>query len=360
MKGLLHETKGFRPLYFHQDALYGAKGDRIYRTRDLGLTTEFVCELKRPAAHKAADRLELWRRLLRLDVYRMRILRDETLIMSFKGGIFVSSPGSVEANPSFKITRGSRPVSLAIDDDQQVVFGEYFSNPERGPVNIYRTSDGGQSWQIAHQFPSKSIRHVHGISYDRWENCFWICTGDYNDENQLLRASTDFSDIRVMRQGGQSNRFYFLQIFENAIVTATDTPLEPNYITVIDKRTMTADKVAGIENTNFYGCEVNGRIFMSTNAEPSAVNDTRSSHLWMGDLDCGIWQRILSFRTDWVDRMTYLPAIPPGLFQYPRIFFPEGHNTTGKLVCYAMGLKGHHGRMMVFDPTAFDGEPPIQ
>src|SRR5262249_16312088 len=77
-----------------------------------------------------------------------------------------------------------------------------------------------------------------------------------------------------------------------------------------------------IDNSSFYQCEVSGRIFISTNAEPSPVNDSAESHVWMGDIAGDSWRRCLSFHVDLYTRLSRLPGVPKGLFPYPPLFFP--------------------------------------
>ena len=191
------------------------------------------------------------RRLARTDTFRMRELSGGNRVYTFRKGVYTQKAGSQTAVCTMRITRGSRPVSLENNACGEIVFGEYFNNPSREAVHIYGSRDGGCNWQIAHTFEPGDIRHVHGITYDRWDDCYWICTGDYENENQLLRASCDFSNVRVVRKGGQHNRFFSLQVFEKTIVAATDTPSETNYVLVIDKQTGEARRALQIENSPF-------------------------------------------------------------------------------------------------------------
>ena len=39
--------------------------------------------------------------------------------------------------------------------------------------------DNGENWEPVYRFKAGSIRHIHGITYDKWDDCFWICTGDH-------------------------------------------------------------------------------------------------------------------------------------------------------------------------------------
>ena len=62
-----------------------------------------------------------------------------------------------------------------------------------------------------------------------------------------------------------------------------------------------------------------------------------------------IAEKAVSFSVDHWDRLSRLPGIPNALFQFPRIFFPEGYNSTGHLVCYALGVKKYEDCMLVYN-----------
>lgn len=332
---------GVKPLIYHGEWLYCSKFDKILKTKDYGESFEIVGWLDLQLSHAGVIRASsLAQRLLRAQVYRMRILPNGNIVYIFKGGIYTQRAGEVTAYLSHAIERGSRPISLANRGDDLIVFGEYWSNDARGPVHIYGSKDGGITWDVVYTFDAGSIRHVHGISYDRFEDCFWICTGDYDDECQLIKAAPDFSDIQIVRQGGQGYRFYSITVTEDTLLTATDSPIEPNHICLYNKQADRLDRVAPIENSNFYHCLIGRQAFVSTNAEASETHDETASHVWTGSLDDGGWHRLFSFPVDLPYRLSTTRFVPDGLFQFSRVHFPEGDAPGDVLVCYGTGLAG--------------------
>src|SRR5207249_3044949 len=153
----------------------------------------------------------------------------------FRRGIYVQAPGAPLAVRTFAVARGTRPVSLAVGRDGVIVFGEYWPNTRRSAVHIYASADSGTSWRPVYTFREGAIRHVHGISYDPWEDCFWICTGDNEAESLLLRASADFRNVTIVRKEAQSNRFFSLLVLEDRLLAATDIPHGQNHICAIEK-----------------------------------------------------------------------------------------------------------------------------
>ena len=132
------------------------------------------------------------------------------------------------------------------------------------------------------------------------------------------------------------------------MLTATDSATDINHICLYHKHTDRFERVAEIENTNFYHGVIGRQAFVSTNAEPSRVHDQSASHVWTGSLDGGDWQHLFSFPVDLPYRLSQTPFIPTGLFQYSNVYFPEGEAPDDVLVCYGFGLAGFSDRMMCY------------
>ena len=356
---LSRQVPHVRPLLFSGDRLYCSQGNQILATSDAGRTFQHVCTLSVSRSQRAASWSVLARRVLRFDVSRMCELAGGSRAYVAHGGVFVQRPFERTATCTMRVQRGSRPVSLATHPNGDVVFGEYWSNPKREAVNIFGSSDGGQTWRIVHTFDRGTIRHVHEIHYDRFEDCYWLGTGDYGTENRLIRASSDFSSVKTVRCGGQHNRFFSLQIFKDSIVAATDTPLEQNSVMVINKTTGHARQAVEIDNACLSMCTVDDRVFVSTAAERSEVNDDRISHVWASDRSLNRWDKIHSRPVDLIDRIGRMPGLRNGFFQHARFIFPDGTNEGHDLVCYGLGLKGQHDSMMVFDTLQLAQETPV-
>jgi len=330
---------------------------------DLGVTFREIGQIPILSKYAPVAKFsKLARRVLRMSTYRLRVLDGGNIIFTFKGGVYLLRAGEKQAVCQFVIERGSRPVSLAYKPGGMVIWGEYFDNRERGPVNIYGSCDLGETWQKVYSFNGE-IRHVHGITYDEYADCFWICTGDREGEERLIRANADFSKVDVVLKGGQKNRFYSLTVTPDVIWTANDSPNCDNFVRRYDKSTGEIDDIARIDNSSFYGCMVGERYFCSTNSERpernlprtfSQPNDYSATHVWMTNSRTSQARRVLSFPTDIWFKLSGLPKVHPVLFQYTRVFFPEGHNPTDKLVCHTIGTGGCDDCMLVYDISALE------
>ena len=77
--------------------------------------------------------------------------------------------------------------SICEDGDGNFYFGEYFMNPGRQSVRIWRVSSNLASWHIAAELAN--ARHVHGVYRDPFkEHSFWVTVGDFEGECYLLKT----------------------------------------------------------------------------------------------------------------------------------------------------------------------------
>lgn len=234
----IRTVKGYRPLCFYGNRLICSKYNRIYSTEDLGRSFNFIGSFKDPSRFSfLLSFSRLLRRIFRSTVYRLRVMDNGNIVFVFKGGIYLLRPGHGIAEKVLPITKGSRPVSLAHKPGGLIVFGEYHENRDREAIHIYGSNDFGETWRAVYTFPAGSIRHIHGITYDKWDDCFWICSGDFGSEVKLFRAGPRFGNVEVALEGGQANRFYSLVATKNKVVMANDSPNAANHICELDKKT---------------------------------------------------------------------------------------------------------------------------
>ena len=269
-------------------------------------------------------------RLCRDGFHSLAVLTSGHLVAAVPGAIAVLSPGGDEFRISHRISRGIRPLNIAVTDDDWILWGEYFDNSGRDEVYIYGSKDYGETWDVVHAFPKGKIRHIHNIVYDRWEKCLWILTGDYGEECKIIQASCDLKEMDVILCGNQQGRAVAIIPTQEALFFASDTPLETNYVYRLD-RSRKVSRLAALSGSSLYGCQVDDALFFSTVVEPSMVNENRDVRLY-GSLDGISWHTLLNWTKDrW----------PKKFFQYGNIILPAGNNTTGLLALTSIAVEGH-------------------
>ena len=282
-----------------------------------------------------------WRRFTSHTKLGFRMMRDgfhalvicrgnqhQSLIGTVPGAIVTLVPGGDEFKVTHQIRRGTRPLHITAVPGGTIYWGEYFDNRERTEVHIYASQDRGLTWQVAYTFPAGSIRHVHNVVYDQWDDCLWILTGDECDESKVLRASCDLRSVEVVWSGNQQARSVAAIPMRDALYFSTDTPFETNHVLRLS-RTGNVEQLAELSSSSIFGCRVSEAIFFSTMVEPSAVNTTREVHL-VGSINRSDWQILARWRKD---------KLPMRYFQYGNAILPDGNNTTNYLAATTIAVE---------------------
>jgi hypothetical protein len=285
-------------------------------------------------------------RLFRDGFHALAILRNRTneqtseptLVGAVPGAIVTRLPGSHEFKVTHQIRRGTRPLHITAVPSGKIYWGEYFDNRERADVHIFRSSDHGQTWQVAYTFPARSIRHIHNIVYDQLSDCLWILTGDEGDECRILRASCDLSSIETICAGNQQSRAVAAIPMPDALYLSTDTPYEMNHVFCLMRanrqnaklnQAQNIEQLAALSSSSIYGCRVGEAIFFSTMVEPSAANTNREVHI-VGSIDKTDWPVLARWRKD---------RLPMRYFQYGNAFLPDGNNATNYLAVTTVAVE---------------------
>jgi len=321
-----------RALLWRNEVLYASRGYALLRATVNPQVADIEWEQigqYRPAAWRSiTSSSQLASRLFRDGFHALAALSSGHLVGAVPHAIVTQSPGDPEFHLSHKLLRGTRPLHFAITPSDHIFWGEYFDNPQRDEVHIYASSDKGAHWEVAHTFPKGSIRHVHNIVHDRWENCLWILTGDHGSECRILRASCDFKTVDVVLSGNQQARSAALVPTRDALYFSSDTPLEGNHVYRLGRRG-DLRQLTSLSSSSIYGCRVGDTFFFSTMVEPSTANSSRDVCLY-GSSDGEHWQVLRKWKKDrW----------PMGLFQYGNAFLPDGNNTTGLLAVTTIAVE---------------------
>jgi len=335
-----------RVLAWSKDWLYASRGYEVVRSRVQlpahEINWETVASFQPDWHRKVSVKNLLTARIFRDGFHALAVLPSGALVGAVPKAIVTLDPRVAEFRQTHAITRGTRPLHITAVPGGTVYFGEYFDNASRDEVHIYASTDQGYTWRVAYTFLKGSIRHVHNIVHDPWQDCLWILTGDYGDECRILRASCDMSHIDEVLKGNQQARAVAAIPTESGLYFTSDTPLESNFIYCLD-RTGTVSQVASISSSSICGCRVGTRIFFSTMVEPSKVNRDRRVHVYGADIKMHEpWQLQLSWEKD---------RYPFGLFQYGNAFFPDGNNETPYLAVTTAAVKSEDAVTSIYAVT---------
>ena len=343
MKQKLKILSGYCVLNVDNNVMYAAKGYKIFKSYDSGESWELDGKIQDLRYGLIANTSRLLARLSRAEITNLLILENGSRVAIGKKGIFVAGKDEKTYIKTFNVIRGTRPLNMCEDSKGTLYFGEYLSNPTREKVHIFKSIDSGKNWTICYTFPKNSIRHVHGVFYDKYEDTVWFATGDFDAECIIGYSDNSFKTVKVFKQGEQKYRAVQLLFFKDFIIYGTDTEYEKNYIYRIDRKNGQEHCLQELQGSVLSSVNSDEYAAISTAVEPSEVNHDVYSHIWFsrGGLE---WKELYKAKKDFLH---------PKYFQYGRFKFPIGAINNGNLLFSGHALEGLDNKTVVY---SFDYE----
>ena len=97
-------------------------------------------------------------------------------------------------------------------------------------MRIYRYTTGSDALEIAYTFPANSIRHIHGIYFDKFSNSLFCLTGDDEKECQIRAFSDGFQTTEIVGQGDETWRAVSILFDEENFYYGMDAEFRTNHI----------------------------------------------------------------------------------------------------------------------------------
>jgi len=317
--------------------VYAAKGYQIYISENDGKNWELDGKIKDIKYGTVANLNRLVARLLRAEITSLIVLEDGTRIAVGKKAIFRAKVGEKIYRKTFSILRGTRPLNICVDGKGILYFGEYLSNKKRDSVSIYRSSNNGEDWEICYTFPANTIRHIHGIHYDKYEDKLWFTTGDLDGECIIGYSDNNFYDIKIFKQGGQLYRAVDLMFFKDFILYGTDTETAKNYICKIDRTKKNIECLQKIQGSVLSAFSNGQYAVLSTAVEPSEVNKDLQAHVWFSH-NGKDWIEIFQADKD---------SMSAHYFQFGRFKFPKFAIENNRIYLTGHALKDIDGSTLI-------------
>ncbi len=246
-------------------------------------------------------------------------------------------------NPKNKLERlfhiqGDSVLHGGITEDREgwVYFGEYFMNPGRETVAIWRLAPDLQSWEEAHRFEAGTIRHVHGVYRDPYDaEALWAPVGDYDGECFFYLTRDRFKSVERIGDGGQLWRAVRLFFTPDHVCWLTDSQIEENTACRMDRRTGEIEVGQVIEAPSWYGARTQEGLYIAfTTVEPGPAVQRDTAAVLVSP-DAFHWQEIHSFKKDFWR--------PMKVFKYGVISCPSGPVEAAALPVSGEGLVGLDG-----------------
>ena len=204
------------------------------------------------------------------------VVTDKGDICALSGGkMWTLSIGSNEFKETLKLDhynfgdQGIRNEGIIDNGDNNILWGEYYRNPNLDKVRIFQSANNMSSWQVAYEFQPGQIRHIHAIQKDPYSDKLWLCTGDIDGQQMIAYSENKFKSIKIIGNGNAKFRACQLVFTKEALFWATDTDIDSiSGLYRLDRNTLKIEKLYNTEGAVFFGTRLaNGTIVMSTDRE---------------------------------------------------------------------------------------------
>ncbi|HBT85778.1 MAG TPA: hypothetical protein DEB12_07720 [Porphyromonadaceae bacterium] len=310
-------------------------------------------ELFSTIREKYLCRFHLFRRLFRLGVRTVIQADYQTVLLFVNKKIIEFDIANSTISKGYTPEKGIRALYFTrikniTGFDDGIVFGGYLSNPHKKQVHIYKRV-GIDAWEVIFTFSEGEINHIHNIIPDKYNQCVWILTGDFDDSAAIWRATDNFRNVERILYNKQIYRGCIGFPTEKGLLYATDAPYFDNSIRLLYNKSgkWVSGKICDIPGSSIYGCSFKDKYIFSTTVEPDGRNSSlfklllsrkrgagikdNYTHIFMGNIKNG-FQNIYKLEKDgW-----------PFIFQFGTIRFPVGDNQSNYLIFEPIATKKHN------------------
>lgn len=290
---------------------------------------------------KIFSRSRYLHRLLRLGVRASFALDESNILLSIGNKIYELNVEKNRLSKGYFCGEGIRPLSFAkvvgissVDDG--IYWGGYLGNRAMKSVNIYKRV-GKDEWEVVYTFSQGTINHIHTIVSDKYRDCVWIFTGDFDHASAIWKATHNFKTVECVVCNDQKYRGCVAYVLPEGLLYATDAPFQDNYIRLFNPDDLISKSLFPLRGSCIYGCKWNEQYVFSSTVEGDGRNTSKMEfffgrkrgagikdeyvHLYIGNLRDG-FKEIYREKKDWLPYYT---------FQFGVFKFPYGENNGNTL-----------------------------
>ncbi|MEO5859605.1 MAG: hypothetical protein ABIR33_11720 [Pyrinomonadaceae bacterium] len=302
----------------------------IYRSADLRPPFERVAKFPSSSWRTTVSKLRLGQRLLRFSCNVVMPMANGDIFVSFDREIGVIRDGSVMRLAGLKRPCRILRSGATADRDGRIYFGEYFGNPEKEAVHIYRYTPGDDRIEIVHTFAPGEARHVHGVYRDEFNESLVCLTGDADSECRMLKTRDGFATIETIGSGDESWRAVSALFTDDSIYYGTDAEYRTNAIHRYDRASGERRRLGEVSGTVFYSHLFDGGKFFATTAENAPSQMENVAAIWfLAEDDSPVL--VSSFPKD---------RHHTSLFGFGTIFFPHTRSPLTRLFVGVYATRG--------------------
>ena len=286
--------------------------------------------------------LRLLDRALRHSIQQVAIHHDGRYLV-FAGDAWHSINGNGQSVPipAFSETRPMHRGVCAVPGNGCIYVAGYDPNPRKLPVPIYRTTNLAH-FEVAWEFPSREVRHVHAIVQDpAAPETVWVLTGDEDHESSFYRTDDDFKTLTKAYNRGQMTRAVDLVFEQGRAVWGMDSPRTASYVIQAPRGELEkAEQVHELPGPAYYMSRNEaGALYLGTTVELPKTMTYRVGHV-LGTRPGGCWEDMLQLKKDWFP-------------QFGIVYFPTGQLPENYLVYSQRALRPYEGHLTIARDAAW-------
>lgn len=225
--------------------------------------------------------------------------------------------GKTTPVPRFSATR---PMNRGICDGEggYTYIAEYVSNRDRTiPIHVFRSRDL-LHFEVAWEFESGQVRHVHALIPDLDGSRIWILTGDHDNESNIYYTDDAFSTLELFLNEGQRTRATDLLLTDEALIWGMDSPLEQSFILTANRGPSRVSRnLCPLPGPVYYSMRnAAGGLYLGTTVEPGPAVIDDCGRIF-ANCKAGKWSEIHCRRNDRSPQY--------GIFYFPKGTLPENY-----------------------------------
>jgi hypothetical protein len=224
----------------------------------------------------------------RLGIHNLLQLSTGTLICVADGVLYRSTDRGATFVPSLSEFRGRRPLRMGMCQDHtgKIYLGEYWLNQERNAVRLWSSDDDGLTWRPIHSWPGGTVRHIHFVQFDPYEQLIWVGTGDKDSECRIACSQDGGVSFEAIGGGAQIWRAASVLFTPEAILWGTDIGVDhddqPNHLVRWERSTRVLQTLMCIDGPAYYSAQTaEGTLAIGTAVERGRNEKDRCVHLYL-------------------------------------------------------------------------------
>lgn len=324
------ELRGYTVEYAEPQNYYVSRRNILFHSTSLK-PADFkkIAVVDAPSWKQAASNFRLGQRLLRFMFTNVVPLTNGDLFVTFDKSVGIIKNGKFQSLKNLERPCRVLRSAFALDDNGDIYFGEYLANVERGEMRVYKFTPGSDALEIAHTFPPNSIKHIHGLYFDKSTKSIFCLTGDDEKECKIIRSFDGFKTTEIVGEGDETWRAVSVLFDQKDFYYGTDAEFRENYIYKVNRENLERKILGEVDGTVFYSKQLGEDLFFTTTAEDAPIQKENVAALWHvgANGDC---EKIIQFEKDRWHKT---------LFMFGTIHFPCISKLDNELIFHLVGVK---------------------